>query len=117
KIAQIIYDKKGFNIVALDVKGISTITDYIVIAEGNIDRHVQAIANSISEEMKKIDEPPIGVEGRSGGDWIVMDFVGIMVHLFMPDMREKYQIEKLFENAKIVDLEIDTNSSNDHDFF
>ena len=52
EIAQIIYDKKGFNILAIDVKGISTITDYLIIAEGNVERHCSAIANAIIEDQK-----------------------------------------------------------------
>ena len=106
KIAQAIYDKKGFNILALDVRGLSSITDFIVIAEGNVDRHVIAIARSVVDELQTIGEIPYCVEGEADGDWVVVDYSSIMVHLFQPGMREKYQLESLWKEAKIVDLEI-----------
>lgn len=105
-IAQAIYDKKGFNILALDVRGISTITDYIIIAEGSVDRHIRAIANEIIDELKKENERPLHKEGFEEGEWIVLDYLNIIVHLFKPDLREKYELEKLWQNAKIIDLEI-----------
>lgn len=106
KIAQAIYDKKGFNILALDVRGLSSITDFVVIAEGNVDRHVIAIARAIEAELKKMGEIPFCVEGADEGDWVVVDYSSIMVHLFQPGLREKYQLESLWNEAKIVDLEI-----------
>jgi len=103
-IAQAIYDKKGINILALDVTGLSSITDCIVIAEGNVDRHTVAIARAI---MDAVDEKPLRVEGLQSGDWIVLDYVEVMVHLFMPGLREKYALEKLWKESQIIDLEIE----------
>lgn len=110
-IAQVAYDKKAINLLALDVKGLSTITDYILIAEGNVDRHVSAIARAIVEEMEKRGETLLYSEGMQTGDWIVLDFGGIMVHLFMPGLREKYSLEKLWGESRLVDLEIDAKPS------
>ena len=106
RIAQIIFDKKGINILALDVRGLSTITDYLLIAEGGVDRHVIAIAKTIEEELKKIGEKPAYAEGMQTGDWIVLDYYQVMVHLFIPGLRERYQLEQLWSEAKIVDLNI-----------
>jgi ribosome-associated protein len=111
-IAQIIYDKKGINIFALDVRDISSITDYVVIAEGNVDRHVSSIARAIIDQLREKGERAVHVEGQQIGDWVVIDFAGIMVHLFMPGLRERYSLEKLWEESKIVDLEIDVSTSN-----
>ncbi len=108
-IAQVIYDKKGFNILALDVKGLSSITDYIVIAEGNVDRHVAAIGRSILDELREKGVQPVHVEGFQTGDWVVLDYGEIMVHLFMPGLREKYSLERLWSESKIVDLDIDVS--------
>lgn len=105
-IAQIVYDKKGFNILALDVRGISTITDYIIIAQGNVERHVKAIANEIIQRLKKENEKPIHTEGFTESDWIVLDYLNIIVHLFKPGLREKYGLERLWDKAKIIDLSI-----------
>ncbi len=104
QIAQTVYDKKGFNILALDVRNISSITDYLLIAEGNVDRHVSAIAHAIMGEVK---EHPLHVEGLESGDWVVIDYGNVIIHLFQPGFRDKYSLEKLWQEGGIVDLEID----------
>jgi ribosome-associated protein len=108
-IAQTIFDKKGINILALDVQGISSITDYVVIAEGTVDRHVKAIASAIEQALKELQEKPAAIEGKAEGDWIVLDYQQIMVHLFMPGMRDKYRLEELWKAGEIVDLKIVVN--------
>ncbi|PIS01544.1 MAG: ribosome silencing factor [Chlamydiae bacterium CG10_big_fil_rev_8_21_14_0_10_35_9] len=105
-IAQIIYDKKGFNILALDLRECSSITDYVLIAEGNVDRHVKALANELLDEL---GEKPYRIEGLEDSDWIVIDYLDVIVHLFVPSMRERYQIEHLWPDAKIVELGIEVN--------
>lgn len=110
-IAQVIYDKKGINILGLDVNGLSNIADFIIIAEGNVDRHVTAIARAVIEELRERGITPIHTEGLQSGDWVVLDYAGIMVHLFMPGYRERYSLEKLWSESKIVDLEIDVSKS------
>jgi len=109
--AQSIFDKKGTNILALDVKGVSNLTDYILIAEGNVDRHVIAIAKELIEVLKSQGEKPIYTEGLQSGDWIVLDYLDYMIHLFMPGLREKYQLEQLFQKGKIIDLKIELDNS------
>src|SRR3989338_1461456 len=109
-MAQAIYDKKGANIMALDVRGLSSITDFLLIAEGNVDRHVTSIARGIIEEMDERGGPPLlRVEGLQTGDWLVLDYGEIMVHLFMPGVRDKYCLERLWEESKLVDLDIDVS--------
>ncbi|MGC1879530.1 MAG: ribosome silencing factor [Rhabdochlamydiaceae bacterium] len=109
-IAQTIFDKKGSNILALDVKEISSLTDYVIIAEGNVDKHVIAIADAIIDRLRQLGQPPIYVEGIKTGDWVVIDYLHIMVHLFMPGLRDKYQLEQLWREGYIVDLQIDVTS-------
>lgn len=106
-VAQTIFDKKGFNIIALDVRDTSTLTDYFVIAEGNVDRHVKAIGRAICDDLFENGYKPIHIEGEKTGDWMVLDFGEFIVHLFMPELREKYALEDLWKEAKIVDLKID----------
>lgn len=110
-IGQAIYDKKGQNTLALDVRGTSTITDFVIIAEGNVDRHVVAIAEAISSVTRESGSPPIHSEGLQSGDWVVLDFLDIMVHIFSPGLREKYQLEQLWRDGKIVDLNINLGPS------
>src|SRR5262245_21192412 len=106
QICQTIFDKKGFNILTLDVRELSTLTDYFIIAEGNVERHVQMLAKELIELMAQEGRPPIHVEGQKQGDWVVLDYSEVVIHLFIPDMREKYQLEQLWQNAEIIDVPI-----------
>ena len=103
-ICQRIFDKKGFNILTLDVRGVSTMTDYFIIAEGNVERHVQALSRSIHELLQENDLKPCHTEGERIGDWIVLDYGILIVHLFIPDMREKYALEQVWKAGKVVDI-------------
>lgn len=107
-IAQTIYDKKGTNIYALDVQEITSLTDYFLIAEGSVDRHVQALSHAIIEKLKEIDYPIFRVEGKNSGGWVVIDCGQLLIHLFRPDLRGKYALEELWHDGKIVDLDIRT---------
>jgi len=106
-IAQTIFDKKGSNILAIDLRGISSITDYVILAEGNVDRHVIAIAKAIAETLKEQGIAPVHIEGLETGDWVVLDYLQVMVHLFMPGLRDRYQLEKLWQKGEIIDLHIE----------
>ena len=107
KICQVIYDKKGFNILALDVKDISTVTDCLIIAEGNVDRHVVAIAQSIVKEIdEKLGMRPHHMEGVDSGDWVLVDYVDVVVHIFMPQAREKFRLEELWSKGKPLELKL-----------
>ena len=105
-IAQTIYDKKGINTLALDVRGISFMTDFVIIAEGNVDRHVSAIGKAIIEALEKSGEPVLYTQGVKEGKWAVIDLFDIMIHIFKPGLRDKYQLEDLWRDGKIVDLTI-----------
>lgn len=106
EIAQTLFDKKGANIIAIDVKGISSITDYVIIADGNVDRHVVALAKEVEDIMRDAGEKPAHVEGMQNGDWIVLDYFQVVIHLLVPEMREKYQLERLWPEGKIIDLSL-----------
>lgn len=105
-IAQAIYDKKGANILAIDVRGVSEMTECFIIAEGNVDRHVNAIASAIQEEMKERGLELLHREGVRSGDWAVLDYGEVVVHLFLPDMRHRYDLEQVWREGKVVDVDI-----------
>lgn len=109
RIAQAIYDKKGLNILALDVREVCTMTDYFVIAEGTVDRHVIALSHYLIDELSKHGIEPWHVEGQQEGDWIVLDYSDFVIHLFTHELREKYALEELWTKGKIVDVKIDTS--------
>ena len=110
EIGQLLFDKKGFNILALDVRGVSTLTDYFIIGEGNVDKHVIALGKEVIEKLKKEGEIPLHVEGMDQGDWVVIDYLDIVIHLFKPGLRDKYRLEELWRESKIVDLDFALNT-------
>lgn len=104
-IAQIIYDKKGSNILALDVRNISTLTEYFVFAEGNVERHVSAIARALTDSSA-LKLKLYHIEGLQNSDWVVIDFGHIIVHLMTQEIREIYNLELIWKVGSIVDLNI-----------
>jgi ribosome-associated protein len=105
-ISQIIFDKKGFNILALDVTGISSMTDYFILAEGSVNRQVKSLSNAIKNMLPQVGLTLFRSEGEKDAEWIVMDCGEVVIHLFIPEFREKYALEELWKKGKIVDVEI-----------
>lgn len=95
-------EKHAENLVILDVTDITDFTQYFMIASGTSDRQVQAIADGIREKMKEHKMLPVGVEGYSEGKWILMDFDDIIIHIFYEPVRELYDLERLWHDAKKV---------------
>ncbi|MGW8265767.1 MAG: ribosome silencing factor [Longimicrobiales bacterium] len=92
-------DRKAENVLALDLRGISTATDYFVLATGNSDIQVRAIAEYIMEELGRSGVRPLHVEGLDRARWVLMDFVDFVVHVLHPLAREFYQLELLWGDA------------------
>ena len=92
-------EKKANNIVVMNVREMSSFTDYFVICSGASDRQVQAIASAIRENMKKKGLLPLGVEGENHGQWVLMDYEDVVVHIFYEPVREFYEIERLWSEA------------------
>lgn len=104
--AQVIYDKKGFNIMAVDVHEFSTMTDYFLVAEGSVERHVASLASNLLDFLREKGVDPLHVEGQKTGDWVVLDYGDFVIHLMETEMREKYRLEEIWKQGKIVDLKI-----------
>ena len=98
-IAQSAYDVKAEAVVCLDLRKLSSFTDYFVIATGRSDRQVQAIADRIEENAAKKHQKPIGVEGYQKGHWILLDFGDVVAHIFYEEARAFYALEKLWGDA------------------
>ena len=90
---------KAQDVIVLDVRGLCDATDYFVIASGTSDTHVRSLAERVIEEMGKAGQRPHHVEGLSGGRWVLLDFVDLVVHVFHPSLREFYQLEGLWSDA------------------
>jgi ribosome-associated protein len=91
--------KKGEDIVILDLKKITSFTEYFVIMHGNSKRQNIAIYESVEQELKKENISPMSIEGREKADWILMDYGYFIVHIFSKDSREYYSLEKLWGDA------------------
>jgi len=102
-----IEEVKGNNIDILDLREIeNTVCDYFVICNGSSNTQVNAIVNSIQKTVSKsIKDKPWHVEGSEQGEWVLMDYVDIVVHVFQPHIREYYNIEGLWGDAKITSIE------------
>jgi ribosome-associated protein len=97
-----IEDRKGFRVQVLDLRGLSDAADFFVIASGTSDAHVRGIADGVVQAMDQAGLPPHHVEGVQTGRWILLDFVDIVVHLFHPETRAFYQLERLWQDAPTV---------------
>ncbi len=91
-----IEDLKGRDIVELDVKGKSSITDTMLVCSGNSKRHVTSIAENVVSEVKHAGMPPLSVEGQDTGEWVLVDLGDIIVHVMQDEARDFYQLEKLW---------------------
>ncbi|UIP91431.1 ribosome silencing factor [Wolbachia pipientis] len=94
KIVDVIDQNKGQDIVTFDVQNKTVIAKYMIIASGDSNRHVKALAEHVMKNLKQYDK--IDVEGMDEGNWVIVNFQGIMVHLFRPEVREYYKIEELW---------------------
>tara|TARA_R110001583_G_scaffold26850_3_gene96509 strand:+ start:3910 stop:4284 length:375 start_codon:yes stop_codon:yes gene_type:complete len=87
---------KARDVVLLDVRGKSSVTDYMLIASGSSNRHVKSIADSVAVEAKKVGVTPLGIEGMETGEWALVDLVDVVVHVMQPHIRDLYDLEGLW---------------------
>ena len=101
KITSLIQDKKGYDIKIIDLKGISSLTDFFIICSSDSDPQTRAITNHIKKELSKDKIKPFQVEGLDHMEWVLMDYFDIVVHVFKKETRDFYDIERLWADAKI----------------
>lgn len=106
-IVQHIMEKKGENIVVLDLKKVTSITDYFVICSGTVDQHIKAIKDHIIEKLNEKGIKCWHVEGENALTWVLLDYVDVVVHIFHPISREYYKLEKLWGDAKLEKIKTD----------
>lgn len=89
-------DTKAQDIIKLDVRNMTTVTDYMIVASGTSNRHVRALVENVAEKAGKAGHKPIGIEGEEGGEWVLLDLQDALVHVMLPKVREFYNLEKLW---------------------
>ncbi|GLX77522.1 ribosomal silencing factor RsfS [Thalassotalea insulae] len=92
-----IEDMKGRDIITLDIAEKSDFADYMIVASGNSSRHVKSIAQSLITDCRAEGVEPLGVEGNDIGEWALVDFGDVVIHLMTDETRDKYQLEQLWE--------------------
>ena len=105
RAAALAADMKAEDVVILDLRGVSDVADFFVIASGSSDTHVRAIAQHVQEEMKHEGMPATSNEGLTQGRWALLDFVDCVVHVFHPALRQFYQLERLWSDAVPLPIE------------
>lgn len=105
RAAELALEKKATDVVVLDLRGLSSATDFFVLATGASDTQIKAVSDHVIDELKKEGCRPNHVEGLGGGQWTLVDYVDFVVHVFHPTSRGYYQLELLWGDAPRVEFE------------
>jgi len=109
-IVEAAHDRKADDVIGLDVREISSFADTFIIATGTSDRHVRSVADSIEAALKAHGEPPMGIEGYDEGRWVLIDCTDAIVHIFQQEIRDHYDLERLWSDAPTLELEAASQS-------
>jgi ribosome-associated protein len=102
---ELIIDRKGQDMLLLDLRGLSNSTDYFLLVNGTSDTHVRAIADHLIDELRSEGMKPDHIEGLRTGRWVLIDFIDFVIHVFHPTAREFYQLERLWGDAPVIAVE------------
>jgi len=97
-------EKQGEDVKILDLRGISDVCEFFVLASGTSDVHVKALARHLRDALLDVKEKPRGIEGMDDGRWALLDFFDVVVHVFKTDVREYFQLERLWGDARTMDI-------------
>ena len=104
-VVEALDDLKAVNTVTLDVTGLTDVMDYMVVASGTSNRHVKSLADNVCMEAKKQGQRALGVEGEDAGEWVLVDFGDVVVHVMLPATRDFYDLERLWTDHPKPDAE------------
>lgn len=111
RIAAVALELKAEEPVLLDVRGITSYADVFAIVGGRSDRHVRSVGEAIVTALQDLGDEPLGVEGLDEGHWVLIDANDVVIHVFDPDTRERYDLERLWSDA--VRIEVPSDENND----
>ncbi len=104
KIARLTLEKKAEDVVILNLKSLTTVTDYFVICSGLSNTQVRAISDHVSDELKKVKQRPHHIEISPKQEWVLLDFIDVILHIFQPQKRDFYGLERLWGDAEIEEV-------------
>ncbi len=104
-IAKVLSDKKGIDVAVIDISPKASFADFFVLASGGSDRQVAALVESVEDLMEPQGVFPKSVEGRKTSGWILMDYGDVVVNVMIPEMREKYNIERIWGDCELTEVE------------
>lgn len=99
-VQEALEDKQAQEIKTIDVRELTTVTDYMVVCTATSSRHSRALCNNLLQVLKDHDAKPLGIEGEESGDWILMDCTDVIVHIMLAPTREHYQLEDLWQTTE-----------------
>ncbi|HPF35273.1 MAG TPA: ribosome silencing factor [Candidatus Krumholzibacteria bacterium] len=104
--AHAVLQRKGENVVVLDLRGRSDVADFFLIASGGSQPQVEAMTKAVREALFRLKQKPLHVEGTEQSQWVLMDFVDLVVHLMQPRSREYYELERLWNDAPRLEVDV-----------
>jgi len=103
-VMEALEEVKAKDIVKLDVRKLTTITDYMIVASGTSSRHIKALANAVAKKSREVHHRPQGIEGEDGSEWVLLDLQDTLVHVMLPRVRKFYNLEKLWSMTPLSDM-------------
>ena len=99
-VVEALEDIKAKDIAVLNVSKLTSMTDYMIIASADSNRQTRALSSNVQDKLRELGMPPIGVEGEGSGDWVLVDFGAVVVHIMLPTVREYYSLEELWGGSR-----------------
>ncbi len=105
-VVDALQEVKARDIVTLDVRELTTVTDYMIVASGTSNRHVKGLADAVAEKSREAGHRPVGIEGEDGSEWVLLDLQDALVHVMLPRVRDFYNLEKLWSLSPAKNLDV-----------
>ena len=102
--ADLMLDKKAREVIIMDLRGLTSVTDFFVMGTGESDMQVKAIVDHLNEKIRSEDTKPFHIEGYDKLSWVLIDYVDVVAHVFLPESRDYYRLERLWADAKVSEV-------------
>ncbi len=102
--ADLMLDKKARKVIIMDLRGLTSITDFFILGTGESDVQVKAIVDHLNEKLRSENTKPIHIEGYDKLSWVLIDYIDVVAHVFLPEARDYYRLERLWADAKVSEV-------------